>query len=167
MFSYSLNKWTSNVDAVIAPESNPTQRQQILSFVDGLYVGNFPMTTASFEVKYLINLNSSTQIVLNPVYKFMGRHYAEYDPDNRNNENEIVENAWRLPDYYLIDFHSQIQFLLGNFLFKKIKLGFHVFNVLNKEHIVYGLDGSGHDSKTVQVFYGRERSWHLSFTLDL
>lgn len=166
MFSYAVNKWTSDVNTVLAPESNPTQTEQISSYVNDLYVGNSPMTRAYLAGTYSFYFGHAHTLSFTPSFTFFGRIYADYDPANRNNIIEQGINAWRMPDYYLIDFHVNYTWELDSEFFNRVSAAFHIFNLTNNDNIVYALDGQTHDGNSARVFYGRERNWSLSFTFN-
>jgi iron complex outermembrane receptor protein len=167
MFSHSINKWTSNVNAVVAPESNPLQQQTINSYVNDIYVGGYPMTTASVSIYYRNKLSNNGSFYFNPVYKFAGRHYAQYNPDQRSNILDDGVNPWRIPDYFLLDIHLGYEINLMDAMFDNLSIGLHVFNILNNtDYIVDAIDGADHSSQSAVVWFGRGRWWHASFTLD-
>jgi hypothetical protein len=167
MISYSVNKWTNNVNAVVAPESNPLQQKEIKSYVGDIFVGGFPMTSASLAMNYSIDLVNGSKFYFNPVYNFSGRFYAQYNPDQRNNPSDEGLNPWRIPDHFLVDVHLGYSFNLQNAVFKNLSLALHVFNILdNNNYIIDALDGIDHNSNTALVWYGRNRWWNLSVTLD-
>jgi len=167
MFSYSTNKWTSDVDAFIRPEANPTAEISYRSFTKDLYVGNFPMTTASVGLYYEESIKHNLSIYFNPIYNFYGRYFAQYSPELRTIEGERNIQSWRLPDFFNIDIHSGMEFNFGNEFIKSLKITFDIFNVLNQENIVDAIDGLSHDSNTARVWFGRGRWWSSSLTVAL
>ena len=167
MFSYSDNKFVDNVSARLYPEEDPSQVKVINSYVKDLYVSEFPMTTASLNMNYRYELGSGTAFIFNPVYKFFGRYYAAFNPDQRSNAADEGVQSWRIPDYYIFDVHTAYEVLLTNFFVKKFTFGFHVFNILNtKNYITDATDGSRHDTNTANVWYGRERWYNASFSFE-
>jgi len=165
-FSYAQNKFTNDVTAIIAPEDDPTKETKVNSYVDGLYVGDFPMTNASLQFTYTENLSNGTTFYFNPVYSFHGRFYTVYNPDYRSNINDRSQ-AYRLPDYYLLDLHAGFDFLFTEMFFKKLNVGLHMFNALNNlDYIVNGQDGADHTKNTARVFMGRDRWYNFSLTFD-
>jgi len=167
MFSYAINKWTSDVQAVLAPESNPTQTEQINSYVKNLYVGNSPMTRAYLAGSYILNIGRKHILTVTPTFIFFGRIYSDYDPSTRSDVTDKTTNAWRLPDYYLLDIHFNYNWDIASELIKKILISFHIFNLTNNDNIVYALDGQTHDVNSARVFYGRERNWSLSLQFEM
>ncbi len=167
MASYAVNKWTNNVNTTIAPESNPTQSEQINAYVDELYVGNSPMTRAYLALDYTMKLSDNLDILLSPAIYYYDRLYADYDPANRTDPLEDEINSWRLPDFHTIDFHTKIGWKLNSNLAQRISIGFHIFNLLDDNNIVYALDGITHDSKSARVFYGRNRTWSVDLTFHM
>lgn len=167
MLSYALNKWTSNVNAVVAPESNPLQQKRINSYVKDVYVGGFPMTTASLSMLYSKKITEGTKFFFNPVYNFAGRHYSQYNPDQRTDPADEKVNSWRIPDFFLIDLHLGYEISTQNDFIEKIDIGLHVFNILdNNNYIIDAIDAEDHSSNSALVWYGRNRWWHASVKLD-
>jgi hypothetical protein len=134
--------------------------------VDGLYVGAFPMTTASLAMVYNIELSSGTSLTVNPVWRYMGRFYTEFDPEDRTDPNDRAQ-SWEIPDYYILDAHAALDVLFTDFFFKRMNISFHLFNALNTiNYIVQGTDGSTHTRQTAEVFYGRARWWNIGVQFD-
>ncbi|MFA6979141.1 MAG: TonB-dependent receptor [Ignavibacteriaceae bacterium] len=165
-FSYAQNKFKNDVTAIIAPEDDPTKETKVNSYVDGLYVGDFPMTNASLQFTYTENLSNGTTFYFNPIYSFHGRFYSFFNPDQRTNINDRSQ-SYRLPDYYILDLHAGFDFLFTEMFFKKLNVGLHMFNALNNlDYIVDGQDGSDHSKNTALVFMGRSRWYNFSLTFD-
>jgi hypothetical protein len=166
MFSYSVNKYTDNVSARLYPEEDPSQVKEINSYVKDLYVSDFPMTTAALEMNYRYEIGTGTSFIFNPVYKFFGRYYAFFNPDSRSNQTDLAQ-SWRIPDYYLFDVHVAYEMLFIQSFIKKASVGLHIFNALNtKNYITDATDGRDHTQNTATVWYGRDRWYNVSVTLD-
>lgn len=166
MFSWSENKFTDDVDARLYPEEDPSQVTEINSYVDGLYVSDFPMTTASLYMNYEYELSSGSTLIFNPVYSLFSRYYAVFNPDSRSDEDD-EEQSWRIPDYYLFNVYTAYKVLLTNFFIKQFVFGFNVYNVLNtKNYITDATDGGSHDANAARVWYGQERNYVASFTFN-
>ena len=166
MFSWSENKFTNDVEARLYPEEDPSQVTEINSYVDGLYVSDFPMTTASLYMNYEYELSSGSTLIFNPVYSLFSRYYAVFNPDSRTDPDDDTQ-SWRMPDYYLFNVFTAYKILLTNFFVKQFTFGFNVYNVLNtKNYITDATDGSTHDASTARVWYGQERNYVASFTFN-
>jgi len=138
----------------------------IVSYVDGLYVSDFPMTTASLYMNYEYELSSGSTLIFNPVYTLFSRYYAVFNPDQRSDPNDDTQ-SWRMPDYYIFNVYAAYKILLTNFFVKQFTFGFNVYNVMNtKNYITDATDGSTHDASTAQVWYGQERNYTASFTFN-
>jgi len=165
-FSWAVNKFTDDATAILAPEDDPNQQTEINSYVKDLYVGNFPQTNFSLAMIYRYDISSATALIFNPVWRFHGRHYASFDPDDRSDITDR-EQSWQIPDYNILDVHVSLNVLFADFFFKKMNVGFHLFNALNVlEYIVVATDGSSHDKFSADVFYGRDRWWNMSVLFD-
>jgi len=166
MFSWSENKFTDDVEARLYPEEDPSQVTEVNSYVDGLYVSDFPMTTASLYMNYEYELSSGSTLIFNPVYSLFSRYYAVFNPDSRSDPDDDTQ-SWRMPDYYLFNVYTAYKVLLTNFFIKQFVFGFNVYNVLNtKNYITDATDGSTHDASTARVWYGQERFYTASFTFN-
>lgn len=168
-FSASLadNKWIKNIDAIVAPESNPTQQTRIQSFIKNTFVGGFPMEIIYLGLDYKFTSSNRNEFYINPVFNFYGKQYAQFNPNNRELINNKIKNSWRMPDYFLVDFHLGYSFNFSQTFIKRINFSFSVFNILDrKDYIVDALDGINHDSNSALVWMGRERWWHFKTTIN-
>jgi hypothetical protein len=161
-FAISNNRWTDNINAVLSPESDPTQKSKVQSFIKNTFVGGFPMTNAIAEANYHFSPSVNSEFFINPVFNFYGNHYAQFNPNFRNQTNKKAVNSWRLPDYFLVDLHFGYKVKSDGFV-KGIEISFNLFNILNKkDYVIDAYDGLNHDSKSAIVWFGRERWWHVS-----
>jgi iron complex outermembrane receptor protein len=166
MFSWSENKFKNDVESRLYPEEDPSQVTEVNSYVDGLYVSDFPMTTASLYMNYQYELSSGSTLIFNPVYSLFSRYYAVFNPDSRTDENDETQ-SWRMPDYYIFNVYTAYKILLTNFFVKQFTFGFNVYNVMNtKNYITDATDGSTHDASTARVWYGQERNYTASFIFN-
>ncbi|MCB9206972.1 MAG: TonB-dependent receptor [Ignavibacteriales bacterium] len=166
MATYSLSKWLNDIDAYVRPESNPNDEIKFHSYSKDLYVGNFPMTTASIGIIYEKEISES-KIFLNPVVSFYSRYYSDFDPVLRTNENEKGIQPWRLPDFYNVDLHAGYKLNFENTFIKNLNISFNIFNLFNFEKIIDATDGQTHDERTARIWYGRGRWWSSSLSFEL
>lgn len=164
--SWAHNKYVNDVHTIYYPEDDPNQQKVFASYVNDLWVGDFPMINAAFQVHYRKTLSNGASFYFNPVYTLHSMMFANFDPNARTNEFDRTQ-SWRIPDYYLVDVHVGYEVLFNNLFFKKLNIGLHIFNALNnKDYIVDGQDGLDHTANSALVFYGRNRWWNLSFSFD-
>jgi len=160
--SYVVGKYKNDVEALISPENNPTAIKKVNLYVKDLYVSEFPQQQANLQINYRVNLMRGLNMFINPVYKFEGKNFASFNPDNRTNPNDRAQ-SWELPTVNLIDLHIGFTWYISDFYLKKANLYFHVFNLLNNQnYILDALDGTNHVATTAKFFYGRERWYNLS-----
>lgn len=163
--SYVVGKYLNDVEALISPENNPTAIKKVNLYVKDLYVSEFPQQQANIQINYRLNLLRGLNMFINPVYKFEGRNFASFNPDNRTNPNDRGQ-SWQLPTVNLVDLHIGFTWYISDFVLNKANLYFHVFNLLNnKNYILDALDGANHIATTAKFFYGRERWYNLSLSL--
>ncbi|MCF6268109.1 MAG: TonB-dependent receptor [Melioribacteraceae bacterium] len=164
MLSTSSNKYTSDALTAKSPEDNPTEVEYSDSFVNGIYLANFPMTTASIGFLYNSRISSNTSIYVNPILNYKGRQYAQFDPTLRADKNEAGINSWMLPNSYLLNIHIGVEYQLDNSIIKRLSVNFHLFNLLNESYVVDAIDGVDHLEDSALLWYGRDRWWNVGLT---
>ena len=165
--SINDNKWIKNIDAIVAPESNPNQQTKVQSFIKNTYVGGFPMQIIFMGLKYKFNTSNKNEFYINPVFNFYGNHYSQFNPNNRTLTNGKAKNSWKIPDYFLADIHLGYSINNLAIFIKRINFSFDVFNIFDrKDYILDALDGINHDSNSALVWMGRERFWHFKTTFN-
>jgi outer membrane receptor protein involved in Fe transport len=165
MLSISNNKWTNNVDAVIYPESNPSQQTSYSSYVKDLYVGGYPMLLMSFSAKYTLALNSNTHFYFIPIFRLSDNQYSNYNPDLRTDSNQTGTNSWKLESRSNFDINFGINMFFQEAFVKSVNVSFNIFNVLNNVNIIDAIDGMDHTSNSAIVWFERERWWSMSIEL--
>ncbi len=123
------------------------------------------MTSASLGFYYENEIKAGLIWYINPKSNFYGKYYSKFIPELRTNLNEKNIQPWKIPDFYIIDFHTGVKFDMTNLFIKSIGISFDLFNILDQENIIDAVDGKSHDSKTATVWYGRGRWWNLSLSL--
>jgi len=167
MLSVSNNKWTNNVSAVMYPESNPNQQETYNSYVEGLYVGGFPMLLTSLSLRYSLSLGHTNEFYINPIYRYRDNQYANYNSDLRNNPNDASINSWKLPASSIVDINLGIKLAYTELFFRSANLSFHIFNLFNNNnYIIDAYDGVDHSAKSALVWYGRERWWSMNIEIE-
>jgi hypothetical protein len=103
----------------------------------------------------------SVELTGNWVY--YDKNYSSFDPTKRTNPGDR-QQSWQLPAYSLLDLHLSVPFRLAQ---NSAVFNLNCFNIFNKEHILRGEDGSGHDEESFVGFWGFGRNFsfslHLSF----
>jgi hypothetical protein len=165
-------RFTNDVDAAIWPEGDPTRITMIRIYSENLLVSEFPQQQVTLSLDYGIYLGGGLNMYVNPVFKFYGRHYARFFVDDRTNPSDRAQ-SWRIPDYYITDFHLGFAYYLTDFFIQKINLNFHVFNLLdNNDYIVEATDGPttssfglAHSYEQAKGFFGRGRWFSVGLAL--
>jgi iron complex outermembrane recepter protein len=114
---------------------------------------------------------------------YFGNNYANFSPEFLTGNN-VRKEAWKMPDYYLIDLNTGYTFNID----KKIKAGIRL-NVLNVLDAIYISDAQSNDfpsqtnyyvgqifksstpanystAETSSVLFGLPRRWNMAFTLE-
>ena len=125
------------------------------------------MTSAAMGLFYKNEISKNINYFVNPIYNFYGRYYANYYPELRTSIDSKGIQPWRIPNFYNIDFHMGIKYNFENIFIKSLNLSFNIFNLLDDQSIIDATDGKGHDSESSLVWYGNERWWSTSFSVEL
>ena len=150
-------QWKNDVVAELYNEHNVVVDTTEV-YANGLYVGDAPQTQLGVFIKSkLFNLFDFS---FN--YTYNDRLYADFDPTSRNNPNDR-EQSFRLPAFSLIDAHLGYNFKIDDY---DIFTGFSCFNLLNKEYIMRGEDGSSHNLSSFQGNWGFGRTFSFNLKLN-
>jgi outer membrane receptor for ferrienterochelin and colicin len=155
----SLGDWTWT-DDVIADVYDEDQvlLGTVKVYSGGLSVGDAAQSTAAFGVDYEI----LPRIKVGADYNYYDRLYAFFNVENRTSLTDQGIDAWRMPDYHLVDINFKYDFKFSDFnatLFAKVS------NILDTEYIADATDGSTHSFDSATVYFGFGRTWSLSFRL--
>ena len=150
-------EWLDDVEAKFSPEATLDTIFVSNVYTDGLKVSDAAQKTYAAG----ITLRPTDDISANLTLKRFTDHYARFDPANRDDPTDRAQ-AWKIPDYNLVDFHARYALPLGGM---NADIGFHVFNLLDTKHITDATDGGDHTAKDAFVWMGLERRWNLSFNV--
>lgn len=157
MISIGDWKWTDDVIADVYDEE-----QVLLGTVNvysgGLSVGDGAQTTAAFGVDYEI----LPRVKVGADYNYYDRLYAFFNVENRTSLNDKGIDAWRMPDYHLVDFSFKYDFKIADF---NASLYAKVNNFFDTEYLADATDGTTHDFDSATVYFGFGRTWSLSFRI--
>lgn len=157
-FSYGNWRWMDDIDFTYVDERGQTIGQY-KAYIDGLYVGNAPQTSAylSANWKCLDGLQIGADV------NYYARHYADFSAIDRTNAQDRAQ-SWKLPDYSTVDLN--ISYTLK---FNKCMVQFfgNVNNLFNTEYISEAVDNVitpakgelGHQSENALVWYGFGTTW--------
>jgi hypothetical protein len=150
-------RWDNNVSATLFNDNNvPTDTVNV--FVKGLYIGGTAQNQAGsyFELLILKTIN------LRGEYQFNDRIFADFDPTQRDNPEDLSQ-SYMFPSYGVINLYMSIPFKLGN-SYGKIQL--NGYNVLDKKYIVTGEDGANHDLDSFRGFWSFGRTISIGLKLN-
>lgn len=148
-------KWDNDVNAAIY-DVNLVLVDSVKVYAGGLHVGDAAQTTAALgfdaEIfpKFKIGLD----------YNYYADLFAQFDITGRTKLETKGVDAWKLPNYHLMDFNLSYKFKLG-----KLDAGLYgkVNNILDTEYISDAMDGG--DALNSPVYYGFGRTWTLSLSV--
>lgn len=141
------------------------QNQEVVgtynAYIKNVHVGNAAQTTAalSFDYEFLPKLRIGVD------YIYFAKNYADFNVANRTTKptTDNAPEAWKMPDYGLIDCSLNYKFKIGTL---DAKLYGNVNNLLNTQYIADATDGSEHDQWTSIVYYGFGTTWSAGLKIE-
>jgi outer membrane receptor protein involved in Fe transport len=160
MLSLGDWRWKNNLLNVKFYDDNQNLVATESVYIKGVHVGDAAQTTAALGTNY--ELLAGLKLGAN--YNYYGNLYAKFEPENRTSEPEGSKNpdAWKVPNYHLMDLWISYRFNLGPF---RSTLVGNVNNLFDTEYISDAEDGANHDWQTAKVYYGWGRSWIVSLRI--
>ena len=146
-------KWLNDVTASIYND-NQVLVDSTNVYTKSLYVGDAPQTQLGFSADY----HTINGFRFSADWVFYSRLYANFDPANRNNPNDRSQ-SYRIPSYSLFDLYAGYDLQVKQF---PVSLQLACQNVFNKETIIRGDDGAGHDLATFNGFWSLGRTFNIS-----
>jgi iron complex outermembrane receptor protein len=131
----------------------------------GVHVGNAPQTQFGLNIRY----EPFKHFYVKLQWTYFARQFAQFTPEQLNpSTNPYFKNhpgidAWRVPDYQLVDFHIGYKFRFYNRW--ELNVAGHILNLLNTEYISESTNGSFFDATTSLVYFGQPRSFLVSMKL--
>ena len=148
MASYGDWRWENDVDAALFDQDQ--------NFIDSLYiyakdihVSNAAQTTAAVGIDYMI----LPKLKVGLDYNYYDRLFAKFEIEDRTKPELSGVDAWRLPDYHLMDFNISYRFKIGKL---NSSIYGNVNNIFDTEYIADASDNTKYDETTQNVVYGSE-----------
>ncbi len=168
IFSIGDWRWTSEDTARVY--INEQVADSIYFNAKGVHVGDAAQLQYSGSLRWEI----IRDLYVTGVFTWFGKNYSEFDPlslspdvnPNYLDENGNPRDSWKMPDYFLVDFHAGY-----SFKFKKVGLDIRgsVLNLLDSQYISdaqnndpYVSGSPDFDAKSASVFFGLGRRFNIS-----
>jgi outer membrane receptor for Fe3+-dicitrate len=146
-------KWQNDVSASIY-DDNQVLVDSMMVYTKGLYVGDAPQTQLGLSAEY----HTVDGFRFSADWLFYDKLYANFDPVNRNNPDDRSP-PYRIPSYSLLDLYTGYDMHIKQF---PVSLQLACQNVFNKQTIIRGDDGAGHDLATFSGFWSLGRTFNVS-----
>ncbi|MDI3527309.1 MAG: hypothetical protein PWR03_1492 [Tenuifilum sp.] len=157
MFSWGDYVWSDDVDFTLFDE-NQQPLGTYNAYIKNVHVGNSAQVTAALSLNYEV----LPKLKIGADVNWYAKNYADFDPTKRTSPDSKVD-AWRMPNYYIIDIDANYKFKIGNL---NATLYGNVNNLLDTEYIADATDGSLHDAYTSYVFFGFGRTWSTGLRIN-
>ncbi|MCB9015462.1 MAG: TonB-dependent receptor [Lentimicrobiaceae bacterium] len=156
-FSAGDWKWKNDVNALLYND-NQELVDSTFVYVKDIKVGDAPQISLALfgELRFL------TDWALNANWLYYSKIYANFDPAGRGNPDDRSQ-PYRIPDYDLLDLHLSYQFEISGL---KSTAAISCYNVTNKESIMRGEDGTGHNLETFRGYWSPGRTFNFSLKVS-
>lgn len=150
-------RWKNDVQAELYND-NQVLIDYTEVYVKDLKVGDAPQFQAGIYGELIL----LPDLTLNFNWLYHGRLYAEFDPAGRNNPDDRKQ-PYRIPDYSITDLFVNYDFKIAGL---KTIASLSCYNLLDKEAIMRGEDGSTHDIDSFRGFWSQGRTFNLSMKIS-
>ena len=174
-------RWASKDTALVYDEQQNYVGNVVFD-ATGVHVGD----AAQHQARLSLNYNPNRHWYFRPSITYFGKHYADFDPlslssstiqgysfgsNDYLDEDGNPKDSWRVPNYYLVDFHAGY-----SFYYEDLKISFQL-SVLNALDQVYISDADNNsqytdvsqynfDAGSAAVFFGLGRRWNTSLSIS-
>ena len=146
-------KWQNDVSASIYNDTEVLV-DSMMVYTKGLYVGDAPQIQLGLLAEY----RTVDGFRFSADWVFYDRLYANFDPVNRNNPDDRSQ-SYCIPSYSLVDLYAGYDMRVRQF---PVSLQLTCQNVFNKQTIIRGDDGAGHNLATFSGFWSLGRTFNIS-----
>ncbi len=177
----SLGDWRWNsADTVRVYDDNQNLIKSQYFDAKGVHVGNSAQTQIVGEIRW----EPIKGLYFTPKVTYFADYFADFDPislngkpksytwyDEATGEHGPARDSWRIPAYYILDFHAGYNFRLFS---KKFQVRFNILNVLDKDRIINAQNNDAYngqtynsfDAKSTAVFFGLGRTYNMSLKMN-
>jgi len=168
-------KWTSADTALIYDDNGKYVGKKPFN-AKGLYVGD----AAQFQNRESLRWQIMKGLYISGSFTWFGKHYAEFNPLDLDpvespgsfDENGNPRQSWKIPNYYMVDFHAGYSWWVKNIGFQ---LRGSVLNALNDSYVTdaqnndsyLGQFSTNFDANSASVFMGTGRRFNISLRVSL
>jgi outer membrane receptor for ferrienterochelin and colicin len=166
--------WTSSDSARVYDDNQ--NLVDVVSFdAQGIYVGD----AAQFQTRHSLRWEIIERLYVKSALTYFGKNYSNFDPLDLNPdrnpwafaEDGTPRQSWRMPNYYLVDFHAGYGFNVNNLRFN---IRASVLNLLDEKYIsdadnndkYVGQSFNDFDAKSAAVFFGLGRRYNISLEVN-
>lgn len=150
-------KWQNDVTASIYDDKQVLVDSTRI-YIKGLYVGDAPQTQLGIAAEY--SFLDHFKLIGNWMY--YDRIYANFEPSNRTTEGDHLQ-PYQIPAYGIADIYLSYEQPVRA---SNLTLQVSCQNLMNKEVITRGEDGSGHNAETFRGFWSQGRTFNVSMKLS-
>ena len=156
--------WDSNATWV-----SDISGQERAFFPKGVHVGD----AAQLQFGGMLRFEPIKGLYLKLKGTYFGNNYANFNPESLEDPEDEGTESWKLPSYYIVDFHSGYRFKIGK---QRLAIRFNILNLLDTAYIsdANNNDGFGSvpfqtnafDAKSASVHFGQGRRWSTAVTFS-
>ncbi len=168
-------KWTSADTAILYDDNGVFVGKRPFD-AKGLYVGD----AAQFQNRESLRWQITNGLYTSGSFTWFGKHYAEFNPMDYNpsdpnsayafDENGNPRQSWKIPNYYMVDFHAGYYWRIKNFGFQ---IRGSIINALDGVFITdaqnndtyAAIPSTSFDANSATVFMGMGRRFNVSLSI--
>jgi outer membrane receptor for ferrienterochelin and colicin len=152
--------WQNNVTDIPVFNDQQVQVRTVNLFIKDTHVGGSAQITGALGARYEL----FDDFHLGFDYTYFAKNYAYYDALTRSDEKYSGKDAWKMPDFGLVDMNATYKFIISEGI--NGALSGNVYNLFDTDNIKNANDGTNSDAQTALVYYGFGRTWSLGLKIS-
>lgn len=107
---------------------------------------------------------------------FYDNYFADFDPQNSTDDQGNARQPWKVPSYFLLDFHAGYKFSIPGYDKIKFKAGLNILNLADQRYITSAQNNAevngaptvanNFDASSAAVFFGPPRTISVNFGIN-
>ena len=160
MLSVGDWRWQNNVTNVLVINDQQVAVDTVNLYIKDTHVGGSAQITGALGARYELFDDFS----LGFDYTYFAKNYAYYDALTRRTEDFSGKDAWKMPDFGLVDLNASYKFIISEGINGTVSG--NVYNLFDTDNIKNSNDGKDSDAQTALVYYGFGRTWSLGMKIS-
>ncbi|NNC95750.1 MAG: TonB-dependent receptor, partial [Chitinophagales bacterium] len=160
--------WTWNTVATASFEDGNGVLQYFEFDPKGVHVGDAAQIQAAGMIRY----EPIRNLYFKLKYTYFAKHYADFQPEDLDEEDLYGRESWKTPSYGLMDFHAGYKLPIKDV---DLRISFNALNLLGTKYISDARNNDSFnrqpfddfDAKSASVFFGQGFRYSTSIKLKI